>query len=81
MSVKILELQKIIKRLESELHDCCISALAIGDLATTSCDEGGNVECIVIDVNHACTMLYNKFDYRVSGYDDEDIIIDGVNLK
>ena len=76
---EILRLQGLIKRLETELHECCLGVLAIGDMADVTQGDG-SAQALSIDVIHACTMLHLKYDYRVSGYDYEDIIINNAQL-
>ncbi|MCJ8293537.1 MAG: hypothetical protein MJK15_03945 [Colwellia sp.] len=72
---EIVRLQNLIKKLEIELHECCLDALAIGDLADKVYDRDNNAQHVAIAVHDACDDLYHKYDYRVRGYDAENIIL------
>lgn len=76
---EIVRLQNLIKKLEIELHECCLDALAIGDLASKVYDRDNNAQHVSIAVNDACDDLYHKYDYRVRGYDAENIILNEVD--
>jgi hypothetical protein len=73
---EIVRLQDLIKKLEIELHDCCLDALEIGELANKVHMRDSDSQSVAIAVNDACGNLYHKYDYRVRGYDAENIILD-----
>ncbi len=75
---EIVRLQNLIKKLENEIHDCCIDALEIGELALKVESRDGNAQSVSIAVVDACSDLYHKYDYRVKGYDAENVILDEV---
>lgn len=76
--IEIVRLQNLIKKLEMELHECCLDALDIGELAGKVYDEGDNAQHVAIAVHDACDALHLKYDYRVRGYDAENIILDEI---
>ncbi len=77
---EVLRLQNLIKVIENELHDCCLDALAIGELADKVSDRDNNAQHVAIAVHDACSDLYHKYDYRVRGYDAENIILDEIDV-
>ena len=72
---EILRLQSLIKKLEQEIHDCTIEVLEIGELARKVEKRDNATDSIVIAVNDACSDVYHKYDYRVRGFDAENIIL------
>jgi len=64
---EIVRLQNLIKKIELELHECCIGALAIGELANEVYKRDDHAQHVAIAVNDACDDLYHKYDYRVRG--------------
>ena len=79
MKDEIVRLQNLIKIIENELHECCLDALAIGELADKVYDRDNSAQHVSIAVNDACSDLYHKYDYRVRGYDAENIILNEVD--
>jgi len=79
MRDEIIRLQGLVKKLEIELHECCLDALAIGELADKVYDSEDNAQHVAIAVHDACDELYLKYDYRVRGYDSENIILDEID--
>ena len=75
---EIVRLQNLVKKIEGELHECCMDALKVGDLASKVYKRDDNAQHVAIAVNDACGDLYHKYDYRVRGYDAENIILDEV---
>lgn len=79
MKNEIVRLQNLIKVIENELHECCLDALAVGELAEKVSDRDSNSQSVSIAVNDACSDLYHKYDYRVRGYDAESIVLDEID--
>ena len=79
MKAEILRLQGLIKGLEQELHDCCISVLDISSLMDEVEKRNlglfDNGQSVIICVNDALSDIYHKYDYRVRGYNAENIIM------
>tara|TARA_R110002020_G_C16066458_1_gene755862 strand:+ start:573 stop:821 length:249 start_codon:yes stop_codon:yes gene_type:complete len=78
-SNEIIRLQSIIKKLENELHNCCIEVLDIEDLARKVERRDNSAESVTIAVCDAFSDIYHKYDYRVRGYDYENIILDEID--
>lgn len=75
---EIVRLQKLVTKLEQELHDCTSEVLEIGTMARDLETRNESVDSIVIDVNDRCIDIYHKYDYRVKGQDAENLILDEV---
>lgn len=75
---EIVRLQDLVKKLENELHQCCSDALEIGELAQKVEKRDNNANHVAIAVVDACSDLYHKYDYRVKGYDYENLLLDEV---
>lgn len=75
MKNEILRLQELVKKLENEIYECTIDVLSIGELAEKTYSEDGNAQHVSINVNDACDELYHKYNYRVRGYDAENLIL------
>lgn len=75
---EIVRLKALVKKLESELHQCCLDALEIGGLAQKVEKRDNNAEHVAVAVVDACSDLYHKYDYRVKGYDYENLLLDEV---
>jgi len=72
---EIVRLQGIVKKLESELHECCMGALEIGSLADMMHQQGSDSQRVAVAVVDACSDLYQKHDYRVKGWSYENIVL------
>lgn len=79
MKDEIVRLENLIKVIENELHDCCLEVLEIGDLADKVFKRYNHGQHISIAVHDACEDIYHKYDYRVRGYDAENIILDEID--
>ena len=75
MRDEILRLQELVKKLENEIYECTIEVLAVGELADKTYSKDNNAQHVAINVHDACDEIYHKYNYRVRGYDAENLIL------